>query len=167
MSNEETPVVGSAASHGVTDAELEHLLQEVFIGGDSPEARPGSALLKASVVRELGEIIIARDPATRQLAGMVVVVPPTSLARRVAQANEAELRLLAVSPAHRGSGIGGVLIEAAREAARRAGLVKIILWTEPSAIAAQQLYLDNGFVRVPNRDWQQNRRQFLVFEAAL
>lgn len=63
----------------------------------------------------------------------------------------AKLRLLYVDPEVRGHGIGRKLVNAAVEFARSAGYVDVVLWTNPSLIAARKIYEDSGFVMVDAR----------------
>jgi len=95
---------------------------------------------------------------------MVIVVPPTSPARKLAFSDETEMQLLAVSPGHQGRGIGRALVRAALGTLERLGYRKMVLWTQPTMLAAQHLYLAEGFVRAPERDFRrEDGRSFLVF----
>jgi ribosomal protein S18 acetylase RimI-like enzyme len=96
---------------------------------------------------------------------MVIVVTPDSPARRLANADEAELHLLAVDDAYRGVGLGRALVSAAIEVAKELGFRKIVLWTQPSMTAAQKLYESTGFVRADHRDPTINGMRFLAYES--
>ena len=159
--------VQPAESVGVTDAELESLLQLVYVQGGFTDPELAASLFAANSVRARGELLVMRDPSTHALAGIVIVVPPHSPARRMAASDEAEMHLLAVAPELRGRGIGQSLVRAAMLIAKTGGYGRMVLWTQPSMHSAQRLYLQAGFVRAPERDWQRAGREFLVFQARL
>ncbi len=64
-----------------------------------------------------------------------------------------EVRLLAVSPAARGQGIGAALMEECIRRARSAGASRIGLHTSKSMTAAMELYRKMGFKRFPQKDF--------------
>ena len=110
-------------------------------------------------------LIGARETHQLQLAGIVIVVPPDSPARRLAQNNEAEIHLLGVKPEYRRHGLGRLLVESAIASAKHSGYTKIILWTQNSMDSAQKLYEVMGFIHVD--DITRNGRDFKVYEMAL
>jgi ribosomal-protein-alanine N-acetyltransferase len=65
--------------------------------------------------------------------------------------DEAELANLAVSPAARRRGLGGVLLDAALDEARARGSTVVYLEVRDSNAAARALYLSRGFVEVGRR----------------
>jgi ribosomal protein S18 acetylase RimI-like enzyme len=67
--------------------------------------------------------------------------------------DEAEIRALAVAPEGQGQGTGRALLHAAIERAERAGVTNLVLLTQPDMRAAQHLYQQAGFRRLPDRDW--------------
>jgi ribosomal protein S18 acetylase RimI-like enzyme len=101
------------------------------------------------------------------LAGMVIVVPATSIARRLAAEHEVELHLLAVAPELRKAGLGERLVKAAVELGRARGASKMWLWTQPAMTAAHRLYEREGFTRVEALDFERGGRTFLVLERTL
>ena len=64
-----------------------------------------------------------------------------------------EVRLLAVSPAARGRGVGMALMEECLGRARRAGAAELTLHTNPMMQAAVRLYERMGFERAPELDF--------------
>jgi GNAT superfamily N-acetyltransferase len=63
-------------------------------------------------------------------------------------ATAAQLRLLLVEPAARGSGLGRRLVEACVGFARAAGYRKLVLWTQSELTAARAIYEKLGFRKV-------------------
>lgn len=64
-----------------------------------------------------------------------------------------EVRLLAVSPAARGRGVGEALMRECVARARRAGAARLSLHTTPMMEAALRLYTRMGFARAPELDF--------------
>jgi GNAT superfamily N-acetyltransferase len=60
----------------------------------------------------------------------------------------AKLRVLLVTPAARGHGIGTRLVEACLAFARRAGYRRVVLWTVDGLNAARRIYQAAGFVLI-------------------
>src|SRR5262249_4748020 len=152
--------VQSASEYSVVDTELEELLQRVYVEGGFTDPEVAKSAFAAGAVRARGEILVVRDHPGGDLQGMVIVVLPTSPARRIAEANETERHLLAVSPSYRGRGTGSTLIQGAIDLAKGLGYARMVLWTQPTMVAAQRLYKAAGFVREPHRDFQTVGRQF-------
>lgn len=152
------------ASPAVSDPELSALLTSAYVGGGFTSPERAVTVFAPRAVRQRGQLILARARRDHALAGMVVVVPPSSPARRVAEADEAELHLLAVDPRHRGRGLGRALITTALDSIDRQGFRKTVLWTQPSMVAAQRLYEGLGFARNAARDPTLDGIRFLAYE---
>jgi len=151
---------------GRADRELEALLTLAYVGGGCTEPSLADSLFNGPSVRARGDVLVAKD-STGPLLGSAVVVASDSPARRFAMAGEAELHLLCVHPGQRGRGIGSALVSAAVETARRNGATRMILWTQPTMIAAQALYQRHNFARVPELDFSRGSRSFRVFARVL
>jgi ribosomal protein S18 acetylase RimI-like enzyme len=85
--------------------------------------------------------------------GTVTYVRPGGELAEIDDDEAATIRMLGVSPAARGRGIGEVLVLACLDAARRDGARRIRLHTQTSMRAAQRLYERLGFIRTPEHDW--------------
>jgi GNAT superfamily N-acetyltransferase len=57
----------------------------------------------------------------------------------------AKLRLLMVTPAARGLGLGAELVDTCLAFARAAGYKRMVLWTNDPLVAARHIYLSRGF----------------------
>lgn len=153
-----------AGEYDLGDGDLQHLLQAVYVQEGYTDPILAAALFEPSAVRARGEILIVQNKGTTSPLGMVIVVAPTSGARRLAAPDEAEMHLLATLPQERRRGLGAMLVNAATDRARSLGYRRMVLWTQPIMHAAQRLYERQGFTRAPDRDWQRDDRRFLVYE---
>ncbi|MDX2604640.1 GNAT family N-acetyltransferase [Streptomyces caniscabiei] len=98
------------------------------------------------------EVLVA--VADGRVLGGVTFVPAGGPMADIARAGEAEIRMLAVSPAARGRGVGEALVRACLERARAVeGCVRVVLSTQPSMHTAHRIYGRLGFTRTPERDW--------------
>jgi ribosomal protein S18 acetylase RimI-like enzyme len=157
-----------AAANAAEDArDMESLLREVYVDGGFTESTVADSSFAATAVFKRGHVLVARNLETRNIAGMVIVVPATSSARRFATSGEVEMHLLAVAPAFRRMGVGDMLVISALESARADGARKMLLWTQSSMTAAHRLYERHHFERSSHRDFEKAGRQFLVFERLL
>ncbi|MER5554980.1 GNAT family N-acetyltransferase [Streptomyces sp. NPDC002793] len=99
------------------------------------------------------EVLVAEDAGGRLLGGVTYVAPGSPWAD-IAGEDEAEFRMLAVSPEARGRGAGEALVRACIDRARAAGgLHGVVLSTQRSMLGAHRIYRRLGFVRTPERDW--------------
>ena len=107
-------------------------------------ARAEDALLLMMADGETGE---------GPVVGTITVVPPGSSFVELAQDDEFELRMLAVSPIERGRGIGATLTRAAMDLAVEKGASRIVLSTMETMHVAHRLYERMGFTRREDLDW--------------
>ena len=87
-----------------------------------------------------------KAPAAHEVLWMV---PEVAYARwaTIPAAGEAELLRIAVDPAHRGQGLGGLLLAACQAALAEEGLVQLFLEVRATNAAAIRLYGACGWVR--------------------
>ena len=88
-----------------------------------------------------------------QLLGTVTFCPVGSAYREVARDDEGEFRMLAVSPAARGRGVGRALVEHCLRRARELGYAGIRMSSMDRMTSAHRVYERLGFVRAPQDDW--------------
>jgi len=157
--------IAPAASLEVTDLELWQLLETVYVTDGFARPEEAASLFEPSAVRNRGAILAAREKRQGTLAGMIIIVPPDSTARRLAQHDEAEIHLLGVLPEYRRHGLGRMLVETAIDRAMQNGYSKVLLWTQASMNAAQALYVSAGFSHID--DFTRNGRVFKVYEKPL
>jgi putative acetyltransferase len=80
---------------------------------------------------------------------------------------ECEIAKMAVAPAARGQGFGDLLMEAAVDFARAAGVRRVIIVSNTVLEPAIRLYQKHGFVRVPLADDERYRRANIRLELEL
>lgn len=97
------------------------------------------ARLPTPYIAPLGALLVAHTGA--EVAGCVALRPLGPHA--------GEMKRLYVRSAHRGSGLGGRLVDAVILAARQAGYRELRLDTLASMESAQALYRSRGFVQIP------------------
>lgn len=117
----------------------------------------------AGLERAVHAALASDEPADRIVAerggtivGSVMLFPPAADAYggAAARAGWPEVRLLAVAPEARGTGVGQALMDACVRRARAAGASALGLHTSRSLEAAVRMYRRMGFVRVPEHDFQ-------------
>lgn len=96
-------------------------------------------------------VLVAVDDEGTVLGGITYVDRPGPLAS-IDRPDQAELRMLAVTPEAQGRGVGTALVQACIAQARADGKVEVTLHTAFSMHAAQRLYERAGFRRRPDRD---------------
>ena len=157
--------IASAEALQITDAELQSILTIVYVDGGYTSPADAETLFEPASVRKRGFLIGARDSSNSELAGVIILVPPNSPAKRLAQDNEAEIHLLGVKPAYRGHNLGRKLMDAVFDLAAQKGYSKIILWTQMNMHSAQKIYETAGFAHVSFLE--RNGKQYKVYEKNL
>ncbi len=99
-----------------------------------------------------GEILAAVDDG--QILGTVMLVTWPHGGEVLRVPGEGEVRALAVATAARGRGIGRALLYAVMRRAAARDVHELLLLTQPDMRAAQHLYAEAGFQRLPHRDYE-------------
>jgi ribosomal protein S18 acetylase RimI-like enzyme len=99
-----------------------------------------------------GEILAAVDG--EDLVGTVTLVTWPHGGEVLRNPGEGEIRALAVASAARGQGIGRALLTAIMRRAAAREVHELLLLTQPEMQAAQHLYAEAGFHRLPGRDYE-------------
>ncbi len=102
---------------------------------------------------ESAELFVAQDEAGT-VVGTVTFAAAGSPYAELSAAGEGEFRMLVVSPAARGQGLGERLARTCVDRGRELGLSAMVLSTQPSMRAAHHVYEALGFVRDPALDWE-------------
>lgn len=97
------------------------------------------------------EVWVAVDDGA--LLGCVTHCPPGSPWHELADDHEGEFRMLAVSPAARGRGVGTALATVCEDLARGHGATAMVLSSLREMTGAHSIYERLGYERAPDRDW--------------
>jgi ribosomal protein S18 acetylase RimI-like enzyme len=120
-----------------------------FIRPDSPYVE---SLRDAAGRAEKAELLVAEMDGA--IVGTVTYCDGGTSYSNVADQDEAEFRMLAVTTTARGTGVGAALIGLCIDKARGAGRTALRLSTQTDMLAAQRIYERLGFVRTPELDWE-------------
>ena len=96
------------------------------------------------------ELLVAVD---EQLLGTITFVPEGGPLGEIAAPDETEFRMLAVSPAAQGRGVGTALLQHIVDETAARGRTGIVCSSQPAMRAAHRIYERLGFTRDPQRDW--------------
>lgn len=132
---------------------LRHLTLAAFraLFGDDLDAGYQAELADVAARAADAEVLVAVDGAGRLVGGITYVEGPGPFAW-FEGADEAGLRMLAVTPEAQGRGVGAALVRACVERAAAAGKARVLLHTSAPMTAAMRLYERLGFRRDPARD---------------
>ena len=130
------------------------LTAETYVGDGFVDAADEYVDQLADTARRAreAEIWVAVDE-TGRLLGSVTFCPLGSPFREVARADEGEFRMLAVSQAARGRGVGQALVAQCVHRARELGYAGCRMSTMAQMAPAHRIYRRLGFVRAPDDDW--------------
>jgi ribosomal protein S18 acetylase RimI-like enzyme len=101
----------------------------------------------------LGVVLVAVDSDGGPPIGTVMLQSWPDAGHVVQGPGEGEIRALAVRPEGQRVGVGRALLAAVIDRAVRVGIRHLLLFTQPDMAAAQHLYEEAGFGRLPERDW--------------
>ncbi|WP_348537607.1 GNAT family N-acetyltransferase [Nocardia cyriacigeorgica] len=121
---------------------------------------PDAVLLRAEMAAEVGPRYAelaktlstepnAIDPTTVLTTLVAYAFGPVGHAALRWNAGELEVKRMFVRPAHRGSGVADLLLNAAEEAARAKGVPRVILQTGHLQPEAVRFYERSGYHRIP------------------
>jgi ribosomal protein S18 acetylase RimI-like enzyme len=127
------------------------LLHRVYVGEGYTDGTRAAEMQRRERLEPEGTFLIAINDSERVMGGVLYLNEDSSL-KQLARTGEREFRVLAVHPAARGAGVGEALVRACIERAASDGAKALVLWTQPTMLAAQRLYERLGFVRDPTRD---------------
>ncbi|MDA0165346.1 GNAT family N-acetyltransferase [Solirubrobacter ginsenosidimutans] len=108
-------------------------------------------LRDAAARAHAAELLVAVD--AEQLLGTVTFVPDGGPLGEIATDDETEFRMLAVSPAAQGRGVGTELLRRVVEETASRGRAGVVCSSQPAMRAAHRIYERLGFTRDPQRDW--------------
>jgi GNAT superfamily N-acetyltransferase len=101
----------------------------------------------------VADVLVAVDDDGKLLGGVTYVGDQASPAAEFGEPAAAGIRMLAVSPAAQGRGVGEALSRACVERARAAGKARVRLHSATWMTTAHRLYERLGFERDPAEDW--------------
>lgn len=134
-------------------AEVGRLTAEVYVGESyvASGADYVARLVDTAERARQAEVWVAVEGTG--LLGSVTFCPAGSPLREIARADEGEFRMLAVSAAARGRGVGRALVEVCLQRADELGYAGTRISSMDRMTSAHSLYERLGFVRVPADDW--------------
>jgi predicted N-acetyltransferase YhbS len=147
-------------------AEVGRLTAEVYVGdgylaeGDRYVAELVDTRRRA---RE-AELLVAVEDG--RVLGSVTFAPVGSAYREIGRDDEGEFRMLAVSPAARGRGIGRALVEHCVDRSRELGYAGVRMCSMDVMTGAHRVYERLGFTRAPEDDWRPEPDVLLLAYAA-
>jgi ribosomal protein S18 acetylase RimI-like enzyme len=120
--------------------------------GFIPAGSDYALTLRAAAERaEKAELWVATG--TTELLGTVTFCPVGSVYREIGRDDEGEFRMLGVSAAARGLGIGTALTEHCIQRSRDLGFTRVVMSSAKAMTTAHRIYERLGFTRLPSRDW--------------
>ncbi|WP_159705877.1 GNAT family N-acetyltransferase [Arthrobacter sp. 18067] len=121
-------------------------------GAHQPDEERLGLLLDAAARAHEGVLLVAEDVDTGRLVGTASLLPYGSRLSRQAQEGEVELRLLAVLPEARRTGLGQKLLDESARIAAATGAGRVVLDTAVDNETSQRLYRRLGYIRRPERE---------------
>lgn len=134
-----------------TDAAGELVVQAYRTLGDVGDSFYEQELRDVSVRLKTGEVLVAEIEG--RVVGCVTLSIGQTALSEVEDAEAATIRMLGVSGAARGRGVGEALVRRCIDDARLRGCKRVRLDTRTSMSSAQRLYERLGLRREPEHDW--------------
>ena len=100
------------------------------------------------------QLLVAVDATTQEPLGTVTLCRFETKWSEIAQPDEAEIRMLAVTPGAWGHGVADELVRNAMSILRADGIRRAVLVVLNGNEPALRLYQRHGFRRAPERDWE-------------
>ena len=132
-----------------------------------PERTPGYFASLSDGETRIAQATVLIAEAGGTALGTATAATAGSPYAHIALLAELEVRMIAVSPDYRRRGVGRALLIGCEQLARERGLPTVVLSTEPAQQAAHRLYEALGYQRVPERDWQIEDVELLVYRKDL
>ncbi|WP_125098714.1 GNAT family N-acetyltransferase [Leucobacter chromiireducens] len=140
----------------IRDAEIAAVSELVLAAyRDDYEGLPGEYLAEiADVAARAAEhrVWVAEDTATGTLLATITTPRPGEVLSDVARPGEMDLRLLGVSGAARGRGIGSLMMRHGLRLGRVRAVDQVVLNTSTEMVAAYEMYDRMGFARLLDRE---------------
>ncbi|MEO8067666.1 MAG: GNAT family N-acetyltransferase [Flavobacteriales bacterium] len=127
------------------------LLQRVYVSDGYTTRERAEQFMVPALFEGQGALLIAVNE-DRTVIGVVLFLKGDSLLRQVAGNGEREFRMLGVDASARGRGVGQALIQACIDRATEENAESLVLWTQPTMLAAHRLYARLAFHRAMERD---------------
>jgi ribosomal protein S18 acetylase RimI-like enzyme len=129
------------------------LTAQVYVGdGFMPDSDDYVRVLQDAAGRaDAAELWVAVDGG--EVVGTVTFAPVGSAYREIGHHDEGEFRMLAVSPAARGRGVGRALVQHCLDRSREIGYAGVRMSTMDQMTAAHRVYERLSFARSPDDDW--------------
>src|SRR6476661_2169880 len=131
-------------------AEVGRLTADAYIDDGLLEASDGYVQKLADTARRAREAEVWVAVGDGRMLGSVTFCRPGSVYREIARDDEGEFRMLAVSPAARGRGVGQALVELCLRRSRVLGYVGVRMSTMDRMTSAHRVYERLGFTRIPD-----------------
>ena len=121
-------------------------------GSPQPSPDRRELLLDAESRANEGVLLVAEDTRTGRLLATATVLPSCSPLNEQARTGESELKMLAVLPEARRTGLGSLLLHEAVRVASEQGAQRLVLDTAVDNEASHVFYRSFGFARRPDRE---------------
>ncbi len=133
--------------------EVGRITTEVYVGEGYIDEGDGYVLHLVDTPRRAREAEVWVAVEDGSVLGSVTFCPVGSAYREIAHDDEGEFRMLAVSSAARGRGVGHDLVALCLRRSRELGYAGVRMSTMDRMTSAHRIYRRLGFTRAPEDDW--------------